>query len=45
MAKTTIATTVVPNSTRGPTEVSDAELEDIVGGLACCACSDAACRL
>jgi hypothetical protein len=26
-------------------EVSDAELEDIVGGTVCCACSDASCRL
>ena len=45
MAKFTIATTAKPSSTRGQAEVSDAELEDIVGGLACCACSDVTCRL
>jgi hypothetical protein len=38
MAETTTAST--------PTEVSDAELEDIVGGsVICCGCSDAVCRL
>jgi hypothetical protein len=31
---------------RTPIEVSDAELEDIVGGtVICCGCSDAVCRL
>jgi hypothetical protein len=34
-----------PDITLGPAEVSDAELEDIAGGLACCACSENACRL
>ena len=42
--KNAIATTTEPTR-RGPAEVSDAELEDIVGGTACCACSENACRL
>jgi bacteriocin-like protein len=28
-----------------PVEVSDDELENIVGGAVCCGCSDNACRL
>jgi hypothetical protein len=28
-----------------PIEVSDAELEDIVGGTVCCGCADNVCRL
>jgi hypothetical protein len=47
MSETTIATAAEPDTTTapGPAEVSDAELEDIVGGVVCCACADVSCRL
>jgi hypothetical protein len=44
MARTTTAAAIEPGKP-GPAQVSDAELEDIVGGTACCACSDLSCRL
>jgi len=46
MAKTTVATTAEPKIKRGPPEVSDAELEDIVGGhMAPTACAACGCNL
>jgi hypothetical protein len=44
MAQITEAT-AQPDTEPALTEVTDAELEEIVGGILCCPCSDLSCRL